>query len=77
MRIFKIKIKSKLKLEFKDRFLKYDLKEYEEAYKKIELLEEDVIKNKQKMLLIKDKLIKSQELNKETLVKVRKLNSNK
>lgn len=68
---------TKLKLEFKDRFLKYDLKEYEEAYKKIELLEEDVIKNKQKMLLIKDKLIKSQELNKETLVKVRKLNSNK
>ena len=68
---------TKLKHEFKDRFLKYDLKEYEVAYKKIELLEEDVIKNKQKMLLIKNKLIKSQELNKETLVKVRKLNSNK
>ncbi|MGM9875648.1 MAG: hypothetical protein ACI310_00230 [Bacilli bacterium] len=68
---------AKLKHEFKDKFLKYDLKEYEEAYKKIELLEEDIIKNKQKMLLIKDKLIKSQELNKETLVKVRKLNSNK
>lgn len=68
---------AKLKHEFKVRFLKYDLKEYEEAYKKIELLEEDVIKNKQKMLLIKNKLIKSQELNKETLVKVRKLNSNK
>ena len=65
-----------LKSEFRNKFLKYNLPEYDEAYKKIELLEEDVLTSRQKVFLMKNKLIENQKVNKETLTKVRKLNSN-
>lgn len=65
-----------LKSEFKDKFLKYNLKEYDEAYRKIELLEEDVFSSSQKIKIMKTKLITNQKQNKETLKKVRKLNEN-
>lgn len=67
---------SNLKGEFKDKFLKYNLPEYNEAYKKIELLEQDVLNSRQKVFLMKNKLIENKRTNKETLTKVRKLNSN-
>ena len=65
-----------LKVEFRNKFLKYNLPEYDEAYKKIELLEQDVLTSRQKVFLIKNKLVENQKVNKETLTKVRKLNSN-
>ena len=65
-----------LKGEFRNKFLKYNLPEYSEAYKKIELLEQDVLNSRKKIYLIKNKLVENQKLNKETLTKVRKLNSN-
>ena len=55
----------KLKKEFKDYFLSYSFKEYDKAY---------IIDNKNKVYLIKEKLIKSKELNRNTLTKVKKLN---
>lgn len=64
-----------LKSEFKDKFLKYNLKEYDEAYRKIELLEKDVHTSSQKIAIMKNKLITNQKQNKETMKKVRKLNS--
>lgn len=67
---------SNLKGEFIDKFLKYNLPEYNEAYKKIELLEQDVLNSRQKIFLMKNKLIENKKTNKETLTKVRKLNSN-
>ena len=42
--------------------------------KKIELIEKNIIDNKNKVYLIKEKLIKSKELNRNTLTKVKKLN---
>ena len=65
-----------LKGEFRNKFLKYNLPEYSEAYKKIELLEQDVLNSRKKTFLIKNKLVENQKVNKETLTKVRKLNSN-
>ena len=65
-----------LKDDFRSKFLKYNLPEYDAAYKKIELLEQDVLTSKQKVFLIKNKLAENQKVNKETLTKVRKLNSN-
>ena len=65
-----------LKGEFRNKFLKYNLPEYSEAYKKIELLEQDVLNSRKKIFLIKNKLVENQKVNKETLTKVRKLNSN-
>ena len=65
----------RLKNEFKDYYLKYHLKEYEEVYKKIEKIEEDIIKNKKKIASIKNNLIKSKDENKNVLKKVRKLNN--
>ena len=65
-----------LKGEFRNKFLKYNLPEYSEAYKKIELLEQDVLNSRKKIYLIKNKLVENQKVNKETLTKVRKLNSN-
>ena len=67
---------SNLKGEFIDKFLKYNLPEYNEAYKKIELLEQDVLNSRNKISLMKNKLIENKKTNKETLTKVRKLNSN-
>lgn len=64
----------KLKKEFKDYFLSYSFKEYDKAYKKIELIEKNIIDNKNKVYLIKEKLIKSKKLNRNTLTKVKKLN---
>ena len=63
-------------MKAKDKFLKYNLPEYTEAYKKIELLEDDILNSRQKVYLMKDTLIENQKVNKETLTKVRKLNSN-
>lgn len=65
-----------LKSEFKNNFLSYTLKEYDEAYKKIELLEQDILNNKEKMAIIKNRLVENQKINKDTLTKVRKLNTN-
>ena len=65
-----------LKGEFRNKFLKYNLPEYSEAYKKIELLEQDALNSRKKIFLIKNKLVENQKVNKETLTKVRKLNSN-
>ena len=65
-----------LKGEFRNKFLKYNLPEYSEVYKKIELLEQDVLNSRKKIFLIKNKLVENQKVNKETLTKVRKLNSN-
>ena len=65
---------NRLKKEFKDYFLDYNLEEYSKAYKKIELIAEETKRNKEKINIIREKLIKNKELNKETLEKVRKLN---
>ena len=65
-----------LKESFRDYFFKYQLKEYNMAYKKILKIEEDIIKNREKLIIIKDNLIKNKELNKKNIVKVRKLNDN-
>ena len=67
---------SELKENFRDYFFKYELKEYDIAYKKILKIEEDIIKNREKLIIIKDMLIKNKELNKKNIVKVRKLNNN-
>lgn len=64
-----------LKKEFKDYYFKYHLKEYNEAYKKIEKMEEDVIKSKKRVMVIRNELISKKETNKNVLKKVRKLNS--
>lgn len=62
-----------LKEEFEDYFFKYNLEEYDVTYKKIEKMEEDIIRNKEKMKIIKERLINSREINKKNLLKVRKL----
>lgn len=64
----------RLKHEFKDYFLKYNLDEYEKAYKKIMLIEKNIKNSQEKVNIIKQRLIKNKEINKTTLVKVRKLN---
>lgn len=66
---------SKLKEEFHNYFFKYHLKDYELAYKKIEKIETDIINNKQKIGIIKEKMIKNKEINDIAMTKVRKLNS--
>ena len=65
----------KLKKEFQEEFLAYNLSEYDKAYKKLELIEVNILNNKEKTRIIKEKLIKSKTLNKDTLIKVRKLNT--
>lgn len=65
----------KLKKEFQDEFLAYNLPEYDKAYKKLELIETNILNNKEKTRIIKEKLIKNKILNKNTLLKVRKLNT--
>ena len=65
----------KLKKEFQDEFLAYNLPEYDKTYKKLELIEANILKNKEKTRIIKEKLIKNKTLNKNTLLKVRKLNT--
>lgn len=65
---------SRLKSEFKDCFLKYNLDEYEKAYKKIMMIEKNIKNSKEKVNIIKQRLIKNKEINRTTLVKVRKLN---
>lgn len=62
-----------LKEKFKDYFLKYNLKEYDIAYKKIEKIEQDIIKNREKTIIIREKLIKNKELNKNSMAKVKKI----
>ena len=66
---------TKLKNEFKDYFFKYNIAEYEKAYKKIEQIEKNIKDNKEKVNIIKENLKKNKELNKNALVKVRKLNN--
>lgn len=65
----------KLKKEFQDEFLAYNLPEYDKTYKKLELIEVNILNNKEKTRIIKEKLIKNKTLNKNTLLKVRKLNT--
>lgn len=65
----------KLKKEFQDEFLAYNLPEYDKTYKKLELIEANILNNKEKIRIIKEKLIKNKTLNKNTLLKVRKLNT--
>ena len=65
---------SRLKSEFKDCFLKYNLDEYEKAYKKIMMIEKNIKNSQEKVNIIKQRLIKNKEINRTTLVKVRKLN---
>lgn len=65
---------SRLKNEFKDCFLKYNLDEYEKAYKKIMMIEKNIKNSQEKVNIIKQRLIKNKEINRTTLVKVRKLN---
>lgn len=65
----------KLKKEFQDEFLAYNLPEYDKTYKKLELIEANILNNKEKTRIIKEKLIKNKTLNKNTLLKVRNLNT--
>lgn len=65
----------KIKKEFQDEFLAYNLPEYDKTYKKLELIEANILNNKEKTRIIKEKLIKNKTLNKNTLLKVRKLNT--
>lgn len=65
----------KLKKEFQDEFLAYNLPEYDKTYKKLELIEANILNNKEKTRIIKEKLIKNKTLNKNTLLKVHKLNT--
>ena len=64
----------KLKKEFQDYFSIYNLEEYENAYKKILLLEKNILNNKEKINIMKEKLIKNKKINNDVLTKVRKLN---
>lgn len=64
----------KLKKEFQDYFSIYNLEEYENAYKKILLLENNILNNKEKINIVKEKLIKNKKINNDVLTKVRKLN---
>lgn len=66
---------AKLKEEFRNYYFKYNLEEYRKAYKKIEIIEKNILNDKEKIDIIKQKLIKNKELNRTTLVKVRRLNS--
>ena len=63
-----------LKKEFQDYFSIYNLEEYENAYKKILLLENNILNNKEKINIMKEKLIKNKKINNDVLIKVRKLN---
>lgn len=65
----------KLKQEFKDYYFKYNLKEYYDVYKKIEMIEESIINDRNKIINIKNSLIKNREVNNNVLKKVKKLNN--
>ena len=62
----------KLKKEFNIYFSKYNLQEYQDTYQKIIIMEENIIKNKKQLEVVKNKLTKSRELNK---IKLKKINS--
>ncbi len=66
---------NKLKEEFKINFFSYNLDEYDKSYKKILLIEDNIIKNKKKIDNIKKNLNNSRKTNKEILTRVKKLNS--
>lgn len=68
---------NKLKDEFKRKFLCYNLDEYDKSYKKILLIEDNIIKNKEKIDNIKKNLNSTKKTNKEILTRVKKLNSQK
>lgn len=68
---------NKLKEEFKRNFLCYNLDEYDKSYKKILLIEDNIIKNKEKIDNIKKNLNSTKKTNKEILTRVKKLNSQK
>ena len=63
--------------EFKRNFLCYNLDEYDKSYKKILLIEDRIIKNKEKIDNIKKNLNSTKKTNKEILTRVKKLNSQK
>ena len=68
---------NKLKEEFKRNFLCYNLDEYDKSYKKILLIEDNIIKNKKNIDNIKKNLNSTKKTNKEILTRVKKLNSQK
>lgn len=64
-----------LKEEFKDEFLKYNLDEYDIAYKKILHIEKNIMQNKKRLEEITKGLQNNKNQNKEVLKKIKKLNS--
>ena len=66
---------SKLKEEFKDEFLKYNLDEYDIAYKKILQIEKNILQNKKRLEEITKGLEDKKKMGVEVLKKVKKLNS--
>ena len=66
---------SKLKEEFKDEFLKYNLDEYDIAYKKILQIEKNILQNKNRLEEITKGLEDKKKIDVEVLKKVKKLNS--
>ena len=64
----------KLKKEFRDYYFKYHLKEYEEVYKKIIKIEEDIIISKKNITTIRNSLLENKGLNQKVLKKVKRLN---
>lgn len=66
---------NKLKLDFKEDFLKYNLKEYDKTYNNILFIEQNILRNQKKIDELKISLSKSKKQNKEVLTKVKKLNS--
>ena len=66
---------SKLKEEFKDEFLKYNLDEYDIAYKKILQIEKNIFQNKNRLEEITKGLEDKKKIDVEVLKKVKKLNS--
>lgn len=65
---------STLKQKFKNEFSRANLSDYEKTYKKIEILEEQVLDNKERIAFIESQLIKNKKINKDKLVKVKKMN---
>lgn len=63
-----------LKEKFKQEFSNSNLKDYEDIYKKIEAIEEQVLDNKERITFIEKQLIKSKKINRNKLIKVKKMN---
>ncbi len=68
----------KLKANFKDKFQKYhgNFREYQDAIKKLNKIENTIMNNKIKVGLIKDKMLINEKINSQKMAKVLKLNEN-